>query len=265
MRAVPGFSGTAILTCVTIFTIALVAAIPVAATAQSKILALDSATGLTLRNAVATPVSFKGKQALKLTVSPEAEARMAAERPPAAKKGGPKQAGGPPAGERGSLGPLAIVDGLEFSNGTIELDLTGEPGAGAAGGARGFVGVAFRIQPDGKTYDCFYVRPTNGRADDQDRRNHSAQYVSHPVYTWFKLREETPSRYESYVDILPAEWIHLKIDVNGDKARLYVNGNEQPTLIVNDVKSGAGAKGSVALWFEGSTIAHYANLKITPQ
>ena len=34
-------------------------------------------------------------------------------------------------------------------------------------------------------------------------------------------------------------------------------------LIVNDVKSGASAKGAVALWIEGSTIAHYANLKVT--
>mgnify|MGYP003885129677 CR=1 FL=1 len=36
-------------------------------------------------------------------------------------------------------------------------------------------------------------------------------------------------------------------------------------VIVNDVKSGAAGKGGVALWFEGSTIAHFANLKITPR
>jgi len=212
-----------------------------AATAQIKTLPLDTAAGLTLHNAAATPVSFKGKKALKMVLAPGAVA------------------------EGGRMELLALLDGLEFSSGTIEVDLAGEPGPGAAGGARGFVGVAFRVQPDRKTYDCFYLRPTNGRAEDQERRNHTAQYVSHPAFTWMKLRQETPSRYESYVDIQPAEWIHVKIDVNGDKARLYVNGNEQPTLIVNDVKSGAGGRGSVALWFEGSTIAHYANLKITPR
>ena len=214
------------------------AAVPATAMAQTKTLALDSAAGLTLHNAAAAPVSFKGKKALKLTAAPSS-------------------------GESGS--PLAIVDGLGFSSGTIEVDLAGEPGPGAGGGARGFLGVAFRVQPDRKTYDCFYLRPTNGRADDQERRNHAAQYISHPDFPWAKTRQETPSRYESYVDILPAEWIHVKIEVNGDKARLYVNGHAQPTLIVNDVKSGAAAKGAVALWFEGSTIAHYANLQITPR
>ena len=208
---------------------------------QSKSLPLATTTGLTLHNAVAAPVSFQGKKAIKLTASPGSAA----------------------ANDQNRQDHLAIVDGVEFSNGTIEVDLAGEPGPGAAGGARGFVGVAFRLQPDRKTYDCFYLRPTNGRADDQERRNHSAQYIQHPNYTWFKLRQETPSKYESYVDIAPAEWIHVKIEVNGDKAKLYVNNQVQPTLIVNDVKSGSGAKGSVALWFEGSTIAHYANLKVT--
>lgn len=210
--------------------------------AQTKSLTLDSASGLTLHNTVATPVSFKGKKAIRLTAA--------------------SGAGG---GDANRQDHLAILNGLDFTNGMIEADLAGEPGPGAAGGARGFVGVAFRVQSDRKTYDCFYLRPTNGRADDQERRNHSAQYISHPTYTWFKLRQETPSKYESYVDIAPAEWIHVKIEVNGDKARLYVNNNPQPTLIVNDVKTGASGKGAVALWFEGSTIAHFANLKVTPR
>ncbi len=235
-------------------------AIPVQAQAQNKSLSLDSAVGLTLLNAEAAPVSFKGKKALKLTISPDAAAKMASAAPPAT-KGGQKKGGGP--GEGNRLDHLAIVDGVEFSSGVIEVDLSGEPGAGAAGGARGFVGVAFRVQPDRKTYDCFYLRPTNGRAEDQERRNHTAQYISHPAHPWFKLREETPSRYESYVDIGPAEWINIKIDVSGDKARLFVNGHAQPALIVNDVKTGSASKGAVGLWFEGSTIAHFANLKIT--
>ena len=121
------------------------------------------------------------------------------------------------------------------------------------------------MQPDRRTYDCFYLRPTNGRADDQERRNHTAQYISHPAHTWFTLREKFPSRYESYVDIVPAKWIRVRIEVDGEKARLFVNGAEQPTLLVNDVKTGAAGRGGVALWFEGSTIAHYANLKITPR
>jgi hypothetical protein len=120
------------------------------------------------------------------------------------------------------------------------------------------------VQPDRRTYDAFYLRPTNGRADDQERRNHAAQYISHPDWTWFRLRQETPSRYESYVDIQPATWIHLKIVVEDARARLFVDGDEQPTLIVNDLKSGGAATGQVALWLGPGTVAHFANLKITP-
>ena len=73
----------------------------------------------------------------------------------------------------GELNPLAVIQDLEFSSGVIEAEIAGEPGPGAAEGARGFVGIAFRMQKDAKTYDAFYLRPTNGRADDQVRRNHS--------------------------------------------------------------------------------------------
>ena len=171
---------------------------------------------------------------------------------------------GPEAFEAVRKNFLALVEDVEFGDGTIEVELAGQPAAGAQGGARGFVGVAFRVQDDDETYDCFYVRPTNGRADDQVRRNHSAQYISHPEWTWFRLREQTPGKYETYVDIGPAEWIAVKIVVAGETARLYVNGASQPTLIVNDLKSGADASGKVALWIEGSTVAHFRNLRISP-
>lgn len=205
-------------------------------------LPLTTDNELVLHNAVAEVVTFEGHQALKLT---------AAERPTG--------------GDRNRLDHLALVPSMGFTNGTIEVDVAGQPSPDASGGARGFVGVAFRVQPDRSTYDCFYLRPTNGRAENQERRNHTVQYISHPDHPWFKLRKETPSRYESYVDITPATWINVRIEVEGEKARLFIDGREQPTLIVNDVKSGPDASGSVALWFEGSTVAHFKNLKVTLQ
>lgn len=208
---------------------------------QAKSLDLDSAEGLTLHNSAAQSADYHGHASLRLISST------------------------PPAPDRQRVDHLAIVEDLEFTNGTIEVDLAGEPSPGASGGARGFVGVAFRVQEDRETYDCFYLRPTNGRSDDQERRNHTVQYMSHPDYPWRKLRTETPSRYESYVDITPATWIHLRIEIDGDKAKLFIDGREQPTLIVNDVKSGAEASGAVAIWFEGSTVAHAKNLEITPR
>jgi hypothetical protein len=52
--------------------------------------------------------------------------------------------------------------------------------------------------------------------------------------------------------------------VRGESARLYVHGQEQPTLIVKDVKSGAQTRGAVALWIGPGTIAHFRNLTVTP-
>ena len=78
----------------------------------------------------------------------------------------------------------AIVKGASFRDGTIEVDLAGKPAAGAGAGARGFIGIAFRLQ-DNK-YEYIYLRPTNGRAEDQVRRNHSTQYGSHPDFDFAK-------------------------------------------------------------------------------
>jgi hypothetical protein len=203
--------------------------VPVAMAAQSH--SFQSTDGLTLRGVKAEPVSYKGRKAVRVT------------------------------SEGGDNG-LAIVAGPEFQDGTIEVELAGVPGAGAQSQARGFVGVAFRMAPNAAKYELFYLRPTNGRADDQERRNHSAQYDSFPDYPWFRLRKENPGKYESYVDLVPGEWTKVKISVSGSKAMLYVHGSEQPTLVVNDLKLGP-AKGAVGLWAGPGTVAHFSNLRVS--
>ena len=216
--------------------------LPGGASAQApKSYPLESATGLQLHNVAAEPATLHGKKGLRLTLAPGA-------------------ASGQP-----DLEQLAALEGLEFSNGVIEAEIAGTPAPGAGQGARGFVGIAFRLQADRKTYDAFYLRPTNGRADDQERRNHAVQYIAHPEWPWDRLRKETPSRYEAYVDLLPGTWTKIKIEVCGERARLYVHDNEQPTLIVNDVKSGASAKGALALWLGPGTVAHFRNLTVRPE
>src|SRR6266851_4872818 len=192
---------------------------------------LQSTEGLTLRNVKAQPDSYKGRKAVKVTAED-------------------------------SDNGLAILKGTEFQDGTIEVDLAGEPGPGANSQARGFVGVAFRVAPDAAKFELFYLRPTNGRAEDQERRNHSTQYDSFPDYPWFRLRKETPGKYESYVDLVAGEWTKVKITVNGIKARLYVHGSEQPALVVNDLKLGP-AKGAIALWIGPGTVAHFSNLRVS--
>lgn len=72
---------------------------------------------------------------------------------------------------------FARLKNVVFSNGTIEVKLLSRLLSNAGAGARGFIGVAFRIDSSNAKYECIYIRPTNGRAD-QVRRNHSVQYIS---------------------------------------------------------------------------------------
>ena len=155
---------------------------------------------------------------------------------------------------------LAIAKGSSFREGTIQLDVAGTPFEGIDG-ARGFIGVAFHVEPGGSRYECFYLRPTNGRADDQLRRNHATQYVSHPDFPWQRLRQSNPGVYESYADVQPGTWTTLKVVVEGKTARLFVNRADQPALVVHDLKLGEAA-GAVALWAHPSTDAYFSRLEI---
>ena len=166
-----------------------------------------------------------------------------------------------PAGT-GDNGRLALLPIEDFRDGIIEIEVAGEPGPGAAQAARGFVGVAFRVAPNAGCFECFYIRPTNGRAEEQVRRNHSTQYISYPGYPWELLREKFPEKYESYVDLVPAKLTAIRIEVRGDKAKLFVHNAAQPTLIVGDLKQAPRA-GSIALWIGPGTVGHFADLRIS--
>jgi len=160
---------------------------------------------------------------------------------------------------------LVIIPEINFKNGIITIELTGEPSAEADPQMRGFVGVAFHVdQTDYSRYKCFYLRPTNARADNQLRRNHSTQYIAHPEYPWYRLRKEHNGLYESYVDLVPGEWTKIKIEVADKVAKLYVHNAEQPSLIINDLKH-EESEGKIALWLHSSTLARYRNLIVTPK
>lgn len=155
-----------------------------------------------------------------------------------------------------------LID-CEFHNGTIEVDAYSELLSNAPEYARGFIGVTFRIDESNNTFEGIYVRPTNGSALVQLRRNRATQYFSYPDYKYDRLREETPGEYESYVNIDIDEWIHMKIEVIDDKAKLFVNNTKEPCLIVNDLKHGKNKKGSIGLWTDIGTKGYFKNLKIS--
>ena len=220
-----------------------------AAQGQTRSMALDSFDGLEIKvpaekgaepvKVKADMMTYKGRRALHMLND---DSTMGAR--------------GPSGGES-----LAIVKGSDFKDGTIEVDLVGMPRQGSNSQSRGFIGIAFRIQGDVERFENFYLRFTNARSDDQVRRNHSTQYSSFPDYPWSRLRQENPGVYESYVDIEEKAWTTVKVVVSGTKAQLYVNGGDQPCLIVNDLKLGE-SHGPVALWAGSDTEAYFSNLRI---
>ena len=190
---------------------------------------------LEVRNVTTQATDYHGSKAIKLTETPGTQSDS-----------------------------LAILKGVTFLDGSIELDMAGAPAKGANEGARGFIGIAFHVQADASHYESIYLRPTNGRAADQLRRNHSTQYISFPDWPWEKLRKETPGLYESYADLQPGEWTRVRVVVNGLDASLFVGDATQPCLLVHDLKLGS-KEGGVALWIGPGTEGYFRNLKISPR
>lgn len=202
---------------------------------QPKTYPLDSLDGLKAHKVKAEPVVYKGRKAIRVTEASVGD----------------------------NEDKLVLLTGSAFRDGVIEVEISGEPGTGASAAARGFAGIAFRVSAALDQFEAMYLRPTNGRAEDQVRRNHSVQYISYPEFPWHRLRKEFPEKYESYVDLVPGEFAKVKIEVKGSSARLYVHGATQPTLIVSDLRHPAAA-GQVALWIGPGTVAHFSGLRISP-
>jgi hypothetical protein len=157
---------------------------------------------------------------------------------------------------------FALLRGTNFQDGIIEgdiaLKITTPPGVRMPG----FFGIAFRARPDASRYELFYLRPRNSQSDDQAMRNHSVQYVSEPDFDWYQLRREWPWIYEAYAELQTEAWMRVKIEVKGRSAKLFLNGSEQPSLVVDGLK-GEDLRGGVALWAYQGEEAYFSNFRIT--
>ncbi len=208
-----------------------------ASPSHAQQISLTDLTKAKLKSSTAEITTYNGSQAFKLTPKD------------------PKAPGYAPGG------PLAVLDNIHFHNGAIEVDVAGKPAKGAPESARGFIGVIFRVQSESR-FEIIYLRPNNSHADDQLRRNHSTQYSSEPDWPWERLRKENPGVYESWVDMETGEWTHMRIEVHGTDASLYVNHAKNPCLILHDLKLG-DTEGSVGLWMGQDTEGYFRNLTIS--
>lgn len=153
------------------------------------------------------------------------------------------------------------LKGVNLENGVVEVKMLSRLLPSAPPFARGFIGLAFRINEDNSAFESIYLRPTNGRADDQFRRNHTIQYFAYPDYKFDRLRAESKGEYETYADIALDEWITVRIEFSAKSATLYLNDQESPSFLVKEML-GSTNSGSIGLWVEIGTEGYFKDFKI---
>jgi hypothetical protein len=152
---------------------------------------------------------------------------------------------------------VAWLEGVNFTNGIIEIDIKGKDLL-----QQSFVGIAFHGN-DEKTFDAIYFRPFNFQSSDPVRHIHAVQYVSQPAYPWDKLREEQYGKYEKVIPAAPNpnEWFHVKIIVDYPHISVYVNNSKEACLSVDQLND--HQSGKIGLWVGNNSGGDFANLVIT--
>jgi hypothetical protein len=234
-----------------IVTIALTSAIAFVASpdnpAHAQAASYDLVTlpaGATLHRVAATPAEYKGRRAIKVEM--------------------------PDAAIKAQLGidvdmPTFVRIPADFRNGTIEVDLLSRLNGKGPPAARAFIGLSYRITDPEAHFETVYLRPLNGRKKNppspRDRR--AVQYFAYPDWKFDRLRQDFPDgHYESGADIAEDEWITLRLDIDGTRVRVAVNGKDELTL--SDAKA-APATGGIGLWVGMGTEGYFANLRVTPR
>jgi hypothetical protein len=153
---------------------------------------------------------------------------------------------------------IAWVDGSDFREGTIELDVRGKDVL-----QQSFVGVAFHGKND-TMYESVYIRPFNFRATDPARHQHAVQYMTLPEFDWPRLRQEFPEEFENPVNstLSPTDWVPLRVIVRGPKVQIFVGLVANVTLEAR--KLGTLDRGMVGLWVGNNSDGDFANLRMTP-
>src|SRR6476619_4382126 len=147
-------------------------------------------------------------------------------------------------------GGAAILKDFEMRDGVIDMDV-------ATSGSRGFIGIQFRLDKDGSNGEWVYLRPHKSGYPD------ALQYT--PVLnTGANWQIYNGQGFTGEVDIPKDVWFHLRLEVVGAKAKLYVKDMDKPVLVMNDLKSGI-QKGQVALYvLTGATFFSNFEIRTTP-
>ena len=150
---------------------------------------------------------------------------------------------------------------IPFENGTISVDINGGLLPDAPEFARGFAGLAYRI--DGDQFECVYLRPANGRRlnPPSPREQRAVQYFAYPDWKFDRLREERPNGgFEAGADVALEEWARLALLIDGPRLRAMIN--DETVLDIAQTMA-FPARGDIGLWVDIGTKALFANLDVT--
>lgn len=154
---------------------------------------------------------------------------------------------------------LAILQEIDFVTGTLEIELLGENNPG-----KSFIGIAFNIQ-DEETFEAVYFRPFNFVATEQIRKDHMVQYIHHPEYTWYKLREERTGEFENEIPTPPNpdDWFKATIKISEKAVEVFADHNEEAVLKVERLSTGKSDR--IGLWVGNGSSGRFRNLQLTAE
>ena len=140
----------------------------------------------------------------------------------------------------------ATIKDFQMRDGVVDVDV-------ATPAKRGFFGIQFRIQGDNGEW--VYLRQHKSGLPD------AMQYT--PVLnTGLNWQLYNGPGFTGAVEIPRDVWFHLRLQVTGAQAKLYVSDMEKPALVMDDLKSGIQA-GQVALAvLTGET--YFSNFEVRP-
>lgn len=154
---------------------------------------------------------------------------------------------------------VAWLKNIAFTEGIIEFDAKGRDIP-----QKSFIGIAFHGIND-STYETVYFRPFNFQSTDPVKHIHSVQYTFEPLFDFQRLRDARKDEFESSIhppSIQATDWFHVKIEVRGDRVRVYINGETKATLAVKSLNPNPSGR-KIGYWVGNNSNGDFANFNIS--
>jgi len=150
--------------------------------------------------------------------------------------------------DRKALMGSAYLKDVDFQNGVIEVDI-------ATNGRTSYPGLIFRRQSN-ENYESFYLRPHRSNLYPD-----ALQYT--PVFNglagWQLYHGDG---FTAGGNIPRDRWFHIRMEIMGKQARVFIDEAEQPALIIDDLKHGL-SRGTIGVMGPADKTSYFSNFRYT--